>query len=76
MDLKGGGRTDLVEVDLPTGIEGQVRVVTATLPGDSIGCVKAHFPGGVVQKVPLLQDRGKQFLKASEEEELARAGCT
>lgn len=76
VDLKGGGRTDLVEVDLPTGIEGQVRVVTATLPGDSIGCVKAHFPGGVVQKVPLLQDRGKQFLKASEEEELARAGCT
>jgi hypothetical protein len=74
--LKGGGRTDLVEVDLPTGIEGQVRVVTATLPGDSIGCVKAHFPGGVVEKRPLLLDHGKRYVEAREEEELARAGCT
>jgi hypothetical protein len=75
VDLKSGGRMDLAEVDLPPGIDGQVRVMTTTVPGDSIGCVKAHFPGGVVEKVPLLLDRGKQFLDASEEERLARAGC-
>jgi hypothetical protein len=75
VDLKGGGRMDLAEVDLPPEVDGRVRVVTATLPGDSIGCVKAHFPGGVVERIPLLHDRGKQFLDESEEEGLARAGC-
>lgn len=75
VDLKGGGRMDLIDVDLPPEIQGRVRVVTATLPSDSIGCVKAHFPGGVIEKVPLLQDRGEQFLDASEKEKLARAGC-
>jgi hypothetical protein len=76
VDLKGGGRMDLAEVDLPPEIDGQVRLMTATLPGDSIGCVEARFPGGVVEQLPLLRDRGKQFLEASEEENLARAGCT
>jgi hypothetical protein len=75
VDLKGGGGMELAEVDLPPGIDGQVRVVTTTLPGDSIGCVKAHFPGGIVEKVPLLRDRGKQFLDQSKEEALTRAGC-
>jgi hypothetical protein len=76
VDLKGGGRMDLSEVDLPPGIDGRVRVVTSTLPGDSIGCVNAHFPGGVVEKIPLLQGRGEQFLGAGKEERHARAAPT
>ncbi|MDQ4027455.1 MAG: hypothetical protein M3214_05305 [Actinomycetota bacterium] len=75
VDLKGGGRMEMVGVDLPPELEGVVGVVTTTLPGDSIGCVEAHFPGGVVRKEPLLQDGGKQFQDTSEDEALARAGC-
>jgi hypothetical protein len=75
-ELEGGQRVVFGDVQLPSDLAARLRLVTAALPGDAIGCVTARFSAGEIRQEPLFPAHtGQRFLAGSRTERLARAGC-
>jgi hypothetical protein len=57
VELQGGGRVHLTDVELPATVGADVRFVMTIVARDAVGCVVARFPGGIVARESIRGDR-------------------